>query len=46
MVFIHDYNSSHLHEVKETITKYELDDGRIMKKIPLADICGTCVIIK
>lgn len=46
MIFIHDYNSSHLHGVKEAIAKYELDEGVIMKKIPLADICGTCVIIK
>lgn len=46
MIFIHDYNSSHLHGVKNAVARYESENGITMKKIPLADICGTCVIVK
>lgn len=46
MIFIHDYNSSHLYGVKNAIAKYEFEEGITLKKIPLADVCGTCIIIK
>lgn len=45
-LYIHDYNSSHLSGVKRAIERYEEDNHVLLKKIPLADQCGTLVVVK
>lgn len=45
-LYIHDYNSSHLSGVRRAVERYE-EDGHIrLRKVPLADSCGTLVVIK
>lgn len=46
ILYIHDYNSSHLSGVKNAVKRYEKDNHVRLKKVPLADQCGTLVIIK
>lgn len=46
ILYIHDYNSSHLFGVKKAVMRYEKDNNIVLKKVPLADQCGTLVIIK
>lgn len=46
ILYIHDYNSSHLSGVKKAVKKYEEENGVFLNKVPLADQCGTLVIIK
>ncbi len=46
VIYVHDYNSSHLFGVKSAVHRYERDNDIMFKKIPLADQCGTLVIIK
>lgn len=46
ILYIHDYNSSHLSGVKRAVERYEEDYNIFLKKVPLADQCGTLVVIK
>lgn len=46
ILYIHDYNSSHLSGVKRAVERYEKNKHILLKKIPLADQCGTLVVIK
>lgn len=46
ILYIHDYNSSHLSGVKAAVERYEKDKHVKLKKVPLADQSGTLVIIK
>ncbi len=46
VLYIHDYNSSHLSGVKKAVERYEEDNHIVLKKIPLADQSGTLVVIK
>lgn len=45
-IFIHDYNNSFLGGIKKAISKYEMDMGGVLKKVPLCDAGGTIVIVK
>lgn len=46
MMFIHDYNSSFLGGVKDSVKRYEVEKQIRLKKVPLADRAGTLVIVK
>ncbi len=46
IMYIHDYNSSHLLGVKRAVERYEEEKHIFLKKVPLADQSGTLVIIK
>ncbi len=45
-IFVHDFNSSSLEGVRIAVDTYQKEIGNILCKVPLADQCGTLVIIK
>ncbi len=45
-IFVHDFNHSGLGGIKVAIDKYQEEIGRMLCKVPLADSCGTLVIVK
>lgn len=44
--FIHDYNCQLWDGVQKAIKRYEEENGIILKKVPIADKCGTIIITK
>ncbi|MCI9083447.1 MAG: hypothetical protein HFI70_14420 [Lachnospiraceae bacterium] len=45
-IFVHDFNSSSLEGVRIAVETYENEIGKMLCKVPLADQCGTLVIMK
>lgn len=45
-IFVHDFNSSSLEGVRIAVDTYQNEIGNMLCKVPLADQCGTLVIIK
>lgn len=45
IIFLHDYNEPNLLGVRKAVKKYETKYG-VLKKVPIADKCGTLIIIK
>ena len=45
-IFVHDYNTYFLEEIKLAITRYENEIGKKLRVVPLADRAGTIIIIK
>lgn len=44
-IFVHDYNEPHLSGVRKAVLRYEEEAGKLVK-VPIADKCGTLIIIK
>lgn len=46
MIFIHDYNTYYLEGIKNAVKRYEVEIGKRLNRVPIADRAGTLIITK